>query len=244
MTQLIEAKDYRVRAAAVKTLRYNTDKIDNYVDLLMKTAADESGRVRLESIVTASWLSAKEGTQVLSEAAKHPIDDWMDKTYEYALAHVNNEKVVKKSEEEVKSALKGDDLASFIRGKEIFGRDGYCETCHQKDGEGLDASGYPPLKGSEWVLENEEVLIKVTLKGLSGPITVLGKDYPGEVPMTPYEGLLNDQEIADVLTYVRNSFGNVAPAVKAETVKFVRDGDKDKKGFYTPADLIRTYQIQ
>lgn len=244
LKEVLQAKDFRVRAAGVKVLRYNLDKVPSYTELLTAAAGDENGRVRLEAIVTGSWLSAKEGTQVLSEAAKYPLDDWMDRTYEYALAHVNDEKVEKKSEEEVKSSLKGEDLASYIRGKEIFGRDGYCETCHQRDGAGLEASGYPPLKGSEWVLENEEVLIKLTLKGLSGPITVLGKEYPGEVPMTPYEGLLNDQEIADVLTYVRNSFGNNAPAVKAETVEFVRAGDSGKKGFYTPEELQRTYSIQ
>ena len=244
LKKLLKAEDFRVRAAAVKTLRYNTDKIEDYHNLLMEGARDENNRVRLETIVTASWLSPKEGTQILSEAAKLPLDDWMDETHRYAVAHVNNEKALKKEEAALASSLKGESLASFIRGKEIFGRDGYCQTCHQKDGEGLAMSGYPPLKGSEWVIKDKEVLIKLTLKGLYGPITVKGKEYPGEVPMAPYEGLLNDQEIADVLTFVRNSYGNDASPISESEVKFIRESIKDKEGFYTPTELIKVHAIQ
>ena len=79
----------------------------------------------------------------------------------------------------------------MVKGKEIYSREGYCMTCHQVDGRGLGASGFPPLQGSRWVLESEDRLIKIILKGLMGPITVRGKTYPGQVPMTPYEALLN-----------------------------------------------------
>ena len=74
-----------------------------------------------------------------------------------------------------------------------------------------------------------------------GPITVLGKDYPGQVPMTPYEGLLNDEEIAAVLTYVRNSFGNTASAITAEKVKEVRALTDGKSGFYSPEELLKQH---
>ncbi len=244
LIKLMSANDYRVRAAAVNVLRYNTDKIENYKDLFLLSAQDSSTRVRLETIVSASWLPLKEGTAILSEAVKYPMDDWIKEPYRYALAHLNDEDVSKMKEEVLDSKLVGNDMASYIRGKEIFGRDGFCITCHQGDGNGLALSGYPPLKDSEWVLNNEEVLILITLKGLYGPIKVLGKEYPGTVPMPPYEGMLNDQDIADVLTFIRNSFGNSAPAVKAANVKFIRDGQKNKQGFYTPEELLKIYKIQ
>ncbi|WP_143092902.1 c-type cytochrome, partial [Arsenicibacter rosenii] len=78
---------------------------------------------------------------------------------------------------------------------------------------------------------------KIALKGLMGPIEVNTKKYPGQVPMTPFGGLLNDQEVAAVLTYVRNSFGNKAPAISAAQVKKVREATKSKQDFYTPQQL-------
>jgi mono/diheme cytochrome c family protein len=105
----------------------------------------------------------------------------------------------------------------------------------------LDAAGFPPLSGNEWVQGSEERLIKITLKGLYGPIRVAGKDYPGQVPMTPFGGLLNDQEIAAVLTYVRSSFGNLADAVTPEKVKEVRESSSSKTGFYTPEELLKEH---
>ena len=87
------------------------------------------------------------------------------------------------------------------------------------------------------MLGDPDRLIKLTLKGLYGPIEVLGKTYPGQVPMTPYEGLLNDEELAAVLTYVRNAFGNEASIIKPEEVAKVRAEISDKEGFYTPEEL-------
>ena len=72
----------------------------------------------------------------------------------------------------------------------------------------MEASGFPPLAGAKWVTGNEDRLIKITLKGLYGELEVKGKKYPGQVPMTPFENMLNDEEMAAVLTYIRNSFGN------------------------------------
>ena len=110
---------------------------------------------------------------------------------------------------------------------------------HQRDGKGLEGSGFPPLAGTDWVQGDQDRLIKITLNGLLGPITVLDKEYPGQVPMTPFKDLLNDEEIAAVLTYVRNSFGNKASVIKTEDVKRVRDATSEKKGFYSEDELLR-----
>ena len=59
--------------------------------------------------------------------------------------------------------------------------------------------------------------------------------------MTPFEGLLNDDEVAAVLTYVRNSFGNRAAPVSAGKVKLVREKIKDKKDFYNAGQLLREH---
>ena len=91
------------------------------------------------------------------------------------------------------------------------------------------------------MLEDEERLIKLTLKGLIGPITVKGVKYPGQVPMTPFEYLLKDEEIAAVLTYTRNSFGNKASAITAEQVARVRAVEKSKTGLYNVEDLLKEH---
>ena len=129
----------------------------------------------------------------------------------------------------------------MVAGREIYMRDGYCTTCHQPDGQGLEASGFPPLAGSEWVTGSEDRLIKLTTKGLMGPIVVNGKTYPGQVPMTPFGNLLTADETAAVLTYVRNTFGNKAGPISPEKVKEVREQIKDKQGFYSPEELLKEH---
>ncbi len=243
--QLLNANDFRARAAAVKVLRYAGHQVPNQSDLLMKAAKDENPRVRLEAFVAASWLDKEVGLPIVEEAAKKPTDDWMKLPLEAAIAHLNDHNVGQDLEtNKYKTNLKGKDKELFVKGEEIYQREGFCITCHQVDGKGLSASLFPPLSGVNWVTGNEERLIKLTMKGLIGPIKIGGKVYPGQVPMTPFGGMLNDEEIASVLTYVRNAFGNKATAISTETVKTIREKIKDKEGFYTAEELLKEYPLK
>ena len=244
LRQLLKANDYHARAAAVQVLRYTGHQVADQADLLMQAAKDDNSRVRLDAIVAASWIGKEKGLPILAEAAKRPLDDWMVHAHETAVAHLNGVNVNKKKDEVVKSKLKGEELALFNTGREIYNREGYCSTCHQPDGRGLDASGFPPLIGTKWVSGNEERLIKIALKGVMGPIDVNGKVYPGQVPMTPFGGLLKDREIAAVLTYVRNSFGNEAPAITPDKVKQVRAATAAKVDFYSPPQLLKEHPME
>ncbi|MCW3112307.1 MAG: dehydrogenase, partial [Segetibacter sp.] len=244
LRQLLNAKDYHARAAAVRVLRYTGHQIPEQASLLMQAARDEHGRVRLEALVAASWLDKAKGLPIVLEAGKKPLDDWMSPAYETAVAHLNGREVAEKKEAIVKSDLKGADLALYNKGKAIFARDGYCSTCHQPDGKGLPASGFPPLTANNWVLGNPDRLIKLVLKGMYGPMEVQGKKYSGQVPMTPFGGMLKDDEVAAVITYVRNSFGNKAPAVSPDKVKQVRAATKNKTGFYSPEELLKQHPLE
>ncbi|MCO5237102.1 MAG: HEAT repeat domain-containing protein [Chitinophagaceae bacterium] len=244
LREMLKAKDYRARAAAVNVVRYTGHQVADQAELLMQAARDPHGRVRLEAIVAASWIGKEKGMPILEEAAKMPLDEWMVHAHEAAVAHLNGKLVKEHKEEQIVSSLKGNDLALFKKGKEIYARDGYCNTCHQPDGKGLSASGFPPLANTQWVTGNEERLIKVVLKGLLGPLEINGHKFPGQVPMTPFEGLLNDEEIASVLTYVRNSFGNQAPAIQPELVKKVRASVENKKDFYSPEKLLSEHPLE
>ena len=94
-----------------------------------------------------------------------------------------------------------------------------CAACHGQNGEGGVIA--PPLAGSEWVTGPVSNLIRIQLRGLQGAITVSGKEYnmPGGMGQLSHQ---SDEQIAGVLTYVRNNFGNKASGVKPEQVAALR----------------------
>ncbi|GAB3505708.1 hypothetical protein GCM10027341_37760 [Spirosoma knui] len=92
-----------------------------------------------------------------------------------------------------------------------------CLTCHQVNGSGVPNLN-PPLRGTDWVVGDKTRLINVLLKGLQGQ-DIEGEPYDNAMPAHDF---LGDQQIADVLTYIRSNFGNKASAVTADEVKAVR----------------------
>ncbi len=135
---------------------------------------------------------------------------------------------------------------AYRLGGEVYHREAHCATCHQPHGKGLDPV-YPPLAGSPWTTGDEERLIKLTLHGLWGPLEVNGKVYDpakGVPPMTAFESLLKDDELAAVLTYVRNSWGNKADPVNPETVKKVRAATKGRSIFWKPEELLKDHPMK
>ncbi len=165
-------------------------------------------------------------------------DPWLRAPVRTARAHLEGQTIVEAVVVEVPEHLEGSARDMYLRGAEIYGRDGHCSTCHQPDGLGLTAGGFPPLSESPWVTDDEERLIKLTLNGLLGPMEVKGKRYPGLVPMTAFGEILDDEELADVLTYVRNSFGNRAAPVAPERIAEVRVATQLKEGFWSPEELL------
>ncbi|MDN3202989.1 PVC-type heme-binding CxxCH protein [Algoriphagus sediminis] len=245
LAELLKSENHRVRAAATRVLRYTGHQVENQTELLKRSAEDENGQVRMEAIAAASWLPRAEGLEVLAVAETQDLDEtWQRGTFETAVAHINGVSVEEKKEEDIKSNLKGSERELFILGKEIYARDGYCSTCHQSDGGGLSASQFPPLRGTPWVTGSPERMIKIVLNGLMGPITIANKTYPGQVPMTPYRGMLDDTEVAAVITYVRNSFGNQASAITPEMVSKVRAETEAKTGFWTAEELLEMHPLE
>ena len=93
----------------------------------------------------------------------------------------------------------------------------FCSVCHQRDGLGNDR--FPPLDNSEWVIGDKTKLINVILLGLRGEIMVKGKSYNNAMPKLH---MLKDEEIADILTYIRQNFDNNASPILKEEVAKVR----------------------
>lgn len=242
--KLLKSEDHRVRAASVRVLRYMGHQLDNALDLLKIAAGDTHGRVRLEAVTAASWLSRNEGMAILEVARQHPLDEWMEDSFNFAETRLTGNFLEKADEKILASHLNDEELKVFVQGKKIYETEGYCITCHQEAGTGLQQAGYPTLAGQEWVLGDQERLIKLTLHGLYGPLDIMGNHYEGQVPMMAFKGLLNDDEIAAVLTYVRNAFGNKASVIDSQKVKEVREATKDRNGFYTPQELLEKHPMK
>ena len=129
------------------------------------------------------------------------------------------------------------EIAIMKNGREVYHREAHCVTCHQPDGKGLPAAGLPGIAATRWVNQDPDRLIKLALKGLMGEIEVREEKFNGA--MTPFEGLLNDEELAAALTYVRLSFGNDAPAITPQQVGKVRAAGKAKIGLYLVDELLK-----
>ena len=112
--------------------------------------------------------------------------------------------------------------ASIVRGEKVYKT--VCLACHQADGEGVRRMA-PTLSKTKWILGNKQALSKIVLNGLKGgEVEVDGDTFDN--PMPPQATVLTDQQVADVLTYVRNSFGNKASAVTTAEVKAARGTTK------------------
>ncbi len=109
-----------------------------------------------------------------------------------------------------------------------------CLSCHMTNGEGVPGV-FPPLTESEYVTGDKGRLIRMILNGLSGEIVVNGVTYSGMMP--PWGGFLNDEQVADVLTYIRGAFGNDADAISADEVARVRAAVGDRKDTWTIDEL-------
>ena len=236
--KLLSARDPRVRAYGTRVIGAWADVLTNALELLRERVGDSHPRVRLEAIVACSFVSQPQAVTVAAGALDSARDPFID----YALAqsvralrpqwgmalargslvfaHTNHGDYVRR--------LAGAIPASAHPGKVMY--EMACLPCHQPDGHGVSGV-YPPLADSDWVRGSSDHLIKIVLHGLEGPITVRGQDYSrtNAIPM-PAFGSLDDQQIADVLSYVRANFGNAAPEVAIEDVARIRSvtGERDK----------------
>ena len=123
----------------------------------------------------------------------------------------------------------------MVVGKRLYTAN--CVACHQATGQGV-AGQFPTLVGSEWVVGGDWVgdnhLVKILLHGLQGPIQVKGNTYNGAMP--PWKQLKDDQ-IASILTYIRNEWGNSAPPITAEKVAKIREETAAQTEPYTQNQL-------
>jgi nitrite reductase (NO-forming) len=140
-----------------------------------------------------------------------------------AAAGSESERKVALLEQQMKQAIKTNPAITTLtrelqieKGKQVFMQT--CFVCHQFDGKGIP-NQIPPLAGSDFLMADAERAIRIVLQGQTGELVVNGKTYNGT--MVPLNNL-SDEEIANVLTYVRNSWGNSGDAVSIDKVRRIR----------------------
>ena len=232
------ASDQRVRAAA----------------FLPASAVPEASRARIEADVAAGRVAPLDGMLVVARLRGSAATAWLDAF----VAEVAGIPFARWSPAHVRAmaalhVLGNDDRHSasawriarapddrIARGTQLYHDEAVgCARCHGADGTGME--GFPPLAASPWVVGDDgSRAAAIVIDGLAGALPWHdGRRF--DAVMDPLGAVLTDAEIADLLTFVRQRFGNFAPAVAVSTVTAVR---RDSSGApWAVARLLQTYPV-
>ena len=246
LAKLLAAKDARVRAYGARVAGMWANRLPNAAQLLADRVKDDNARVRLEAVVAASYLGKPAAAEVMTGALDKPMDKFLDYALRQSARATQPQWAKPFADGQLKlaSAAQGDYLKKLLTaapktaspGEQLY--EMACLPCHQPEGKGLPGV-YPPLAGSDWVRGDKARIIKVVLHGLTGPVTVAGQNFggtPASVPM-PSLGGLTDEQIADVLTFVRASYGQQSSPVTPAEVKAVRATTTTRQAPWTAGEL-------
>jgi mono/diheme cytochrome c family protein len=245
LDQLLAAEDFRVRAYGALLIGPWQAALDRPLETLRRAVRDEHPRVRLAAVVSASYFPQTRAGAVATEVLNREMDPFLEyalrqsaratqPVWASALADGALEFADTRQHEYLKE-LAGSAPLRASPGEELYNL--ACLPCHQPEGRGL-AGVYPPLAGSDWVKGDPERLIKIILHGLTGPVDINGERFQQTAPLDmPAMGGLTDEQIADVLTFVRAEFGDGAAAVSLEQVRTVRREVQNRTQPWTQSEL-------
>ncbi len=264
LNAVLKSPEPRARAQAVRVAVYWRDRVPNALSIFDAAVKDTGPRVRLEGVRALSFVKGKDVPQAI-ELAKLVMaekDYYIDYCFRETMKQLGSlpggeiiakdpllaarlRAVPDASYGPTNKQLSAADKKVYDLGKEVFNREAHCGTCHQPDGKGVE-NIYPGLAKSEWLEGDSERVIKIVLKGLFGPLEFQGKKYgpeKGTPPMTGLGPLLKDEEVAAVISYVHQSFGNNLPMVKTEQVAKVREATKDRAIFYMVDEILKEHPL-
>lgn len=235
LIRALDDKHSKVRAAAVRLteawLRIASPPADGLRQRLLALAADSTADVQLQLALTLGEISP----DAASQAALKTLG-------QSKFALVKEMANFSMSARETKPAatvpLKGPklsdaELKQFEAGKANY--EALCLPCHQQHGMGQEGLA-PPLVDAEWVTGSVQRLVRIVLHGLRGPIQVKGQTYEMDMPAL---GILEDEQIATVLTYIRNEWGHSQGSVSTNTVKQVREATASRTDAWTQEELLK-----
>jgi glucose/arabinose dehydrogenase/mono/diheme cytochrome c family protein len=239
--QLLSSADPKLIAYGIRAMEAD----ENAIQILTRHSQSDHPRVRLESIVAAARIEDARAVTVPLNALKKPRDRFIDYALKLAVGKLQPlwQPALTAGSLRISDPEQAAYLEQFSNGRTASRHPGeviyesLCLNCHQPGGAGLPGV-YPPLTPNEWIGDpDSKISIKILLHGLNGPITVGGKEYGVTtlIPMPPMG--LDDRQVADVLTYIRSSFGNQASPVTVEQVRSVRQETASRTAFWTAREL-------
>jgi mono/diheme cytochrome c family protein/glucose/arabinose dehydrogenase len=266
LNAVLKSPEPRARAQAVRVTNYWSDRVPNTLAILEAAIKDSAPRVRLEAVRALSFIKGSDVPKAIDLAKLVMLEkdyyiDYCFRETMKQLATLPEGKDIIGKDPLLAARLRATPDASFgptdkklsaadkklyDLGKEVFNREAHCVTCHQADGKGVD-NIYPGLAKSNWLEGDGDRVIKIVLKGLYGPLDFQGKKYGPEKntpPMMGFGPLLKDEELAAVISYVHQSFGNNLPMVKVEDVKRVRESTKDRAIFYMVDEILKEHPLE
>jgi mono/diheme cytochrome c family protein/glucose/arabinose dehydrogenase len=229
----------KVRAAAVRLAEQplkqaaSDDGNAQLREKLLALATDASTDVQIQLALTLSLLPLDEKTKptilALAGNASTPLAREAASFVAAGFEPVKAEAVVAASGR----PLTDEEKRRYDAGRMMY--EATCLACHQQHGLGQPGLA-PPLAGSEWVAGSERRLIRIVLHGLRGPIKVKGEPFELDMPSL---GVLDDEQIASALTYIRREWGHTFEPVSPGAVKKVRDETAEREDAWTMADLLK-----
>lgn len=224
----------RAPAAALERLRTTIENAEaiaaaDRVDL--HAAVREIGRHGGDTDGATAWLEAR-----VARVTERSLAEWSS-GHEVAMAAVGS---LLDRESENAFGITPVAAERLARGRAIYeAAETGCARCHGYDGNGIE--GFPALAGSPWILGRPERAAAVVVHGLFGALTMPDGELFASA-MAPLGAELDDAEIADVLTYTRRAWGNVASAVSADVVARVRAAPPET-GLWEASALLATYPL-
>ncbi|WP_395748616.1 c-type cytochrome [Prosthecobacter sp.] len=266
LESVLKSPEPRARAQGIRVACYWSDRVPNTLAIFEAGIKDSAPRVRLEALRALSFVKGADVMKAIDLAKlvmlekDYYIDYCFRETMKQLTSLPEGKDVLGKepllaarlratpdaSYGPTDKKLSAADKKLYDLGKEVFNREAHCVTCHQADGKGVE-NIYPGLVKSNWLEGNGDRVIKIVLKGLFGPLDFQGKKYgpeKGTPPMMGFGPLLKDEEVAAVISYVHQSFGNNLPMVKVEDVKRVREETKSRAIFYMVDEILKEHALE
>jgi mono/diheme cytochrome c family protein/glucose/arabinose dehydrogenase len=202
----------------------------------------DSGRWRAEALLDGLLAAKPKNAKAGSITLKSPPDGWKAATGDAKLAERAKkigEWIAWSGEGSTAKAVEPPKLSAAEQKRYDSGKMRYqtlCVACHQLNGQGL-AGLAPPLAASEWVEGPEGRLARIIMHGVRGEITAAGVTFNVEMP--PLGAALDDEAIAEIMTYVRNEWGNRASVVETSAVKAIRAAEAKRGESWTVEELLK-----
>ncbi len=228
--RLIKEKNKRLAPyigfLGAKAMHYDVENAQKLLAALALEYADD------KYVVDAAISGIKGGEKNFFSHIKGTLTD------SNLVLYTHLKKVVNNAEERRKEKQKKHG-ERYEKGKKLFAT--YCQICHGEDGAGIRALG-APLNGSQWVEGDKKTLLAIVLNGLTGPIKVGDKVYKkpeigGEMPGFAENKKLSDEDISQILSYIRTAWNNDASAVHSKEVKASREKFSERTSPFTMKEL-------